>query len=170
MILETLLALGATLTPAHACPISAATALPELTGTWHVQMISGLDGPRPDSTSARATIAPDLQACLLREQLRAQTENYEAFILWGVNGADSSVQRIFTHSRHGRIGLYEGRRTGDTIALRQQLAASQPASLVVEHQVLIRDGDHFSIASRLSNDGGRSWQALSRLEYDRAAP
>ena len=47
-------------------------------------------------------------------------------------------------------------------------AGDQPDSVVVEHLVRIADRDHFTIASRLSTDRGRSWTALSRSEYERA--
>lgn len=36
-----------------------------------------------------------------------------------------------------------------------------------ENVVVIRNRDHFSLTSRLSNDRGRTWQALSRWEYRR---
>jgi hypothetical protein len=169
MILETLLATVAALSPIRACPITAASALPELVGTWQVLLISGMDRPRPDSVLARSTIVPDLQACLLREQLRAQTGTYEEMVLWGVNGADRGIQRVLTHSQHGRFGLYDGRRTGDSIALRQQPIPGQTSSVVVEHRVVLRDTDHFSIASHLSNDGGHVAVAVSeRLSTRRA--
>src|SRR4051812_47542438 len=113
MLLDIVLLLAGTLASRHDCPVAARTALPELSGKWAVLMIR-LDGPRPDSTRANATIAADLQGCLLRERLRARTGTppYEGLILWGVNGADSSVQRIFVHSQHGRFGVYQGRRVG----------------------------------------------------------
>jgi hypothetical protein len=168
MILAMFMAL-AVLVPNRACPIVAAVALPELTGTWQVLRISGLDRPRPDSAMARATFSPDLQGCLVREQLRAEMGNppYEALILWGVNGADSRIQRVFAHSQHGRFGIYEGGRNGNTITLRQMPISGQPSMDVVENQVLIRDPDHFAIVSRLSGDGGQTWQVLSRWEYQR---
>lgn len=171
MIVESLIALTTALTFIRACPIAATSALPELTGAWQVLMISGLDRTHPDSAQAIATIATDLQACLLREQLRAQTGNppYEALILWGVNGADSTIQRIFAHSQHGRIGVYQGRRIGAVIALRQQSLSTQPDDVVVENQVLIGNRDHFTITSRLSEDHGRTWRLLSRWEYQRTS-
>jgi len=169
MILETLLAVVALLAPVRACSITAASALPELTGTWQVLVISGMDRPRPDSALARSVITPELQGCLLREQLRMLTGTYEEMILWGVNGADRGIQRVLTHSQHGRLGLYDGRRTGDTVALRQQPIPGQASSIVVEHRVVFRDHDHFSIASLLSNDGGQTWQMLSQRDYQRGA-
>ena len=63
--------------------------------------------------------------------------------------------------------MYEGRRTGSTIMLRQLPGSAQPSKDVVENVVLIRDPDHFVLVSRLSSDGGRTWQELSRLEYHR---
>jgi hypothetical protein len=172
MIIESLIVLASALTSMRACPINATSALPELTGAWQVLMISGLDRTRPDSARAVATIAPDLQGCLLREQLHAQTGNppYEAVIVWGVNGADSTIQRIFAHSQHGRIGVYQGRRVGSAIALRQQSLSTQPDGEVVENQVLISNRDHFTITSRLSEDHGRTWKLLSRWEYQRTSP
>lgn len=71
------------------------------------------------------------------------------------------------HSQHGRLGVYQGRRIGSEIALRQIALSPQADSVVVENFVVIRDRDHFTITSRLSNDRGRTWQALSRWEYRR---
>jgi hypothetical protein len=131
----------------------------------------GLDRPRADTTRATATIAGDLQACLLRERVVAVagTPPYEAVIVWGVNGPDSTVQRVFAHSQHGRFGVYQGRRRGTELPLRQMSLSPQPDSVVVENLVVFRDRDHFTITSRLSNDRGRTWQALSRWEYRRTS-
>jgi hypothetical protein len=168
MILPLLLALAIPV-PGRTCPIEAAVALPELVGTWKVLQIHGLDRPRPDSVQARATFAPDLQGCLLREELRAESGNppYEGVMLWGVNGPDNSIQRVFAHSQHGRFGVYEGRRDGSTIVLRQLPAPGQASTDVVENEVRIADSDRFAITSRLSTDSGRTWRALSRWEYRR---
>lgn len=94
---------------------------------------------------------------------------HEALVVWGVNGPDSTIQRVFTHSQHGHFGIYQGRRAGSEIAIRQMLLAPQPDSVVVENLAVIRDRDHFTITSRLSNDRGRTWQALSRWEYRRTS-
>ena len=168
-MLLSIIALISAIGAGRACPIAAPAALPELSGTWNVLLISGLDRPRPDSARASATITADLQACLLREHVITTTGNppYEALIVWGVNGVDSTIQRVFAHSQHGRLGVYQSRRTGSEIALRQIALSPQPDSVVVENLVVIRDRDHFTITSRLSNDRGRTWQALSRWEYQR---
>jgi len=151
-----------------ACPVQPANTLPELVGSWHVLMIGGLDRPKSDSMHAESTIAVELDGCLLREQLLAP--GYGALVLWGANGGDGTTQRVFVHSQHGRFGIYQGRRVGAELLLRQQNLSSQPDSIIVENDVAIRDRDHFAIASRLSNDRGRSWIALSRWEYVRAIP
>lgn len=173
MIAEALLVLLAGTPAARTpCPIPASTALPELVGRWNVIMLGNLDRPRPDSMRAESMISPDLQGCVLQERLRARTGTppYESIIFWGTNGADSTIQRTLVHSQHGRFGIYQGRRAGAELALRQQNLSlvPQPDSVVVEHLVRIADRDHFTIASRLSTDRGRSWTALSRSEYERA--
>ena len=168
-----LLLLAGAPTPRAACPVPATTALPELLGQWQVLMLGNLDRPRPDSLRAESTISADLQDCLLQERLRAQTGSppYESVVFWGTNGADSTIQRVLAHSQHGRLGVYQGRRIGTELTLRQQNLGStpQPDSIVVEHIVRIADRDHFTISSRLSTDRGRSWTALSRSEYRRAS-
>jgi hypothetical protein len=163
------LALAAPLIVARACPIAATSALPELVGTWEVRAVSGLDRPRPDTMRADATIAAELGDCLLRERLvaRGGSPGYEALIHWGANGADSSIQRTFVHSNHGRFGVYQGRRTGGDIPLRQMPITGQSNATVVEHRVEIVGRDRFSISSWISYDAGGSWQALSRWEYTR---
>jgi hypothetical protein len=155
--------------PGSTCPIEAASALPELVGSWQVVMVHGLDRPQPESTPATATIAPELNGCLLHERLVARSGNppYEAMVLWGVNGPDGAVQRVFFHSQHGRLGVYQGRRTGSELTLVQQPLGSQPDATIVEHRVVFRDRDHFQILSRMSSDRGVTWVALSRWEYER---
>ena len=150
----------------------AAAALPELTGTWEVLRISGLDRPRPDSAMARSTFVADLQNCLIREEIRDATGSppYEGLILWGVNGADGSIQRVFAHSQHGRFGMYEGRRAGSAITLRQLSISAQPSTDVVENQLLIDDADHFALVSRISSDSGHTWRTLSRWDYRHTSP
>src|SRR5690349_3750185 len=158
-------------TPRAGCPVPATRALPELVGRWEVLVLGNLDRPRPDSMRAESTISPDLQDCLLQERLRAHDGSppYESIMFWGTNGGDSTIQRVLAHSQHGRFGVYQGRRVGDELTLRQQnLGSPQPDGVVVEHVVRIADRDHFTISSRLSNDRGRSWTALSRSEYRRA--
>jgi hypothetical protein len=154
------------------CPVPATAALPELIGRWNVIMLGNLDRSRPDSMRAESTISPDLQDCVLQERLRARTGTppYEAIMFWGTNGADSAIQRTLVHSQHGRFGVYQGRRAGVELTLRQQNlgTVSQPGGVIVEHVVRITDRDHFTITSQLSNDRGRSWTALSRSEYQRA--
>ena len=88
-------------------------------------------------------------------------------MLWGVNGPDGAVQRVFVHSQHGRFGVYQGRRNGSELALVQQPLGSQPDATIVEHRVVFRDRDHFQILSRMSTDRGATWVALSRWEYER---
>ena len=153
---------------ARACPIAATDVLPELPGRWQVTMLGGLDRTRPDTMRAESTIASDLGNCLLREQLHASTAGYEALVVWGTNGADSAIQRVFAHSQHGRFGVYQGRRRGASASLRQENLSSQPDSIVVDTYLLVADHDHFSITSKLSSDRGRSWTTLSRWEYVRA--
>ena len=150
---------------------AAATVLPELPGVWNVLALSALDRARPDTMYAQATIETDLRECLLRERLVAASETppYESLALWGVNGPDSTVQRVFVHSQHGRFGIYQGRRRGSEIALVQMSSTPQPSASIVENRVEFADRDHFSITSRISSDSGRTWQMLSRREYQRAS-
>jgi hypothetical protein len=170
-MIATVVALVVALATGRTCPVAAPASLPELPGTWQVLLIGRLDGARPDTTRAKASIVTDLQSCLLQERLVAITGNppYEGFVVWGVNGADTTVQRVFAHSQHGRFGVYQGRRSGSEIALRQIAMSPQPDSVVVENHVAIADRDHFTITSRLSSDGGRSWRVLSRWDYRRTS-
>ena len=173
MIAEALLILLASAPAARAsCPVAATTALPELVGKWDVLMLGNLDRPRPDSLVAESTISPDLQDCVLQERVRGRTgaPPYESLMYWGTNGADSTIQRTLVHSQHGRFGIYQGRRVGAELTLRQLslTLAPRPDSVIVDHVVRIADRDHFTITSRLSTDRGGSWTMLSRSEYRRA--
>jgi hypothetical protein len=149
------------------CSVSATAALPELIGTWQLVMTGGLDRPHPESTAATATIAPTLDACLLQERVVATGDAapYEALVLWGVNGPDGSIQRVFVHSQHGRFGVYEGPRRGAEILLLQ--LDTQPAGTLIQNRVTIGDRDHVEILSRMSTDGGASWTPLSSWRYTR---
>ena len=166
------LALAAVLGSSCTRATDATSVLPELPGVWKVLSLSGLDRARPDTMLAEATIEADLQDCLLRERLvsRLERPSYESLTLWGVNGPDSTIQRVFVHSQHGRFGIYQGRRRGSEIALRQMSLGSQPDAAIVENRVEFTGRDHFAITSRISSDSGRTWQTLSRRDYQRAAP
>jgi hypothetical protein len=110
------LALAAPILAARACPVTATSALPEVAGRWEVRVINALDRPRPDTMLADATIAAELQDCLLRERLvaRGGAPGYEALIHWGANGADSTIQRTFVHSNHGRLASTRAAAPGAT--------------------------------------------------------
>lgn len=155
--------------PRSTCPVEAAAVLPELVGSWQVLIVQGLDRPAPESTRATATISPELNGCLLRERVIASTGTppYEALVLWGVNGPDEAIQRVFAHSQHGRFGVYQGRRSGADLPLVQQPLGSPPTAEIVRHRVSFRDRDHIQILSEISTDRGVTWVALSRWEYER---
>jgi hypothetical protein len=166
------LALAAVLGSTCTRSIDATSVLPELPGVWRVLSLSGLDRAKPDTMLAEATIETDLRECLLRERLvgRSETPPYESLSLWGVNGPDSTIQRVFVHSQHGRFGIYQGRRAGSVIALRQVSLGSQPDAAIVENRVEFTGRDRFSISSRISSDTGRTWKTLSRRDYQRTSP
>ena len=166
------LALAAVLVSPCTRGSAAASVLPELPGVWKVLSLSGLDRARPDTMRAEATIEVDLRECLLREHLvaRSETTPYESLALWGVNGADSTIQRVFVHSQHGAFGMYQGRRRGSEIALRQIPLTLQPNAAIVLNRVEIAGRDHFAITSLISSDSGRTWQTLSRRDYQRTSP
>ncbi len=169
LVLTLLVTMAAAPPQPRRCPVAAPAALPELIGTWRLVMTGGLDRPHPESTAATATIAPSLDACLLQEHVVAAGDAapYEALVLWGANGPDGSIQRVFVHSQHGRFGMYQGPRLGGEILLVQ--LDTQPEGTLIQNRVSIRDRDHVEILSRMSTDGGVSWTSLSRWRYERVS-
>ncbi|MEZ4584873.1 MAG: hypothetical protein R2909_00525 [Gemmatimonadales bacterium] len=155
-----------------ACADSVASALGALRGEWEVEA-HFRDGPdRWDSTRAVSSIRPDLQGCLLREDYRGTRygEPYAFLALWGANGLpDGRIQRFFSHSRHGILGLASGDFRGDTLVLEERLTL-RGRPLIQQVLVTRLTAEGFRQVNRRSTDEGRSWTETLRAVYRRAEP
>jgi hypothetical protein len=152
------------------CPVAADQALAQLPGSWRVITVSLRDSGVRDSSEGTATIAPDLEECLLIERYigASPTSPLQMLAIWGVNGRNGVFQRLLTHSRHGALGLYEGPRTTNGLDLR--LGDTGDPHLVVRHLVTILSPDRFTIVSQSSSDAGGTWRLLTTWDYRRATP
>ncbi|MGE0555137.1 MAG: hypothetical protein AB7R55_17040 [Gemmatimonadales bacterium] len=155
-----------------ACADSVARVLGVLRGEWEVEA-HFRDGPnRWDTTRASSSIRPDLRGCLLREDYRGTRygEPYEFLALWGANGPpDGRIQRFFSHSRHGILGLASGDFRGDTLVLEERLTL-RGRPLIQQVLITRPTPDGFRQVNRRSTDEGLHWTETLRAVYRRAKP
>lgn len=155
--------------PAFSCADSVQRALGPFVGIWSVRAIFRSGPSGQDTTMAIATFAPDLQGCLLREHYRGTRygQPYEFLALWGANGdSGASIQRTFSHSQHGIIGLYRGGWRSDTLTLEETVVVR--GERILQQIRATRPGpDGFELEGRRSNDDGASWTVTLRARYAR---
>jgi len=154
---------------ADGCADSVTGALGVLRGEWNVEALFR-DGPdRWDSTRAVSTIKPDLNGCLLREDYRGTRygEPYEFLVLWGANGLPAGrIQRFFSHSRHGILGLASGDFRGDTLVLEERLML-RGRPLIQQVLITRPTPEGFQQVNRRSTDDGATWTVTLRAVYRR---
>ncbi|MBC7843370.1 MAG: hypothetical protein H7099_13700 [Gemmatimonadaceae bacterium] len=124
-----------------------------------------------DSTSGRASFAPDLDACLIVERFagRRYGSPYSYLALWGASGdSANAIQRTFVHSQHGVMGLSSGdwSRGRDSLVVRD--SAMVRGRWIHERWVLTRPVDgRFAATGLRSEDGGLTWFATARATFAR---
>ena len=152
------------------CGDAARGRLGDFEGTWRVTAVFRAGDASWDSTSATATITPELSGCLLREDYRGERfgESYSYVALWGANGLDGApYQRTFAHSQHGLLILREGDFAGDTLVLRSKVMV-RGQEIVEEDRVSRPTSSSFSLINRRSTDGGATWTTTRRSTYVRS--
>lgn len=169
-----LLLIGAS-TPALAqtspfsCADTVRVALHELEGNWRVDAIFRAGEGSWDTTKATSRFTSDLDGCLLREDYHGTRygERYDFLALWGANGMpEARIQRFFSHSQHGVMGLAAGGFQGDTLVLNDNLTLN--GSRVLQQYRFTRpSAEGFTQVNRRSTDDGASWIVTLRANYRR---
>jgi hypothetical protein len=166
------LARAQTTSPPFSCADTVEAALGAYRGTWHVQALFRSRGGTWDTTQATSTFTPDLSGCVLRQDYHGGRygEAYSYLALWGANGLpDARIQRVFTHSLHGIIGLAAGGFRGDTLTLESRLVV-QGRPLIQQVRLTRPQAGEFAQFDRRSTDGGVTWTETLRATYRRDAP
>lgn len=150
------------------CADTVQQALGGFAGSWKVEAIFRA-GEGWDSTNATSRFTPDLNGCLLREDYRGTRygEPYQFLALWGANGMpDGRIQRFFSHSQHGILGVASGGFQGDTLILDDNIRLNGNPVLQ-QYRFTRPDSRMFSQVNRRSTDGGASWIVTLRATYRR---
>ncbi|MGD8278264.1 MAG: hypothetical protein PVH00_09575 [Gemmatimonadota bacterium] len=153
-----------------ACEDAVRERLGAFEGRWRVEAVFRAGESAWDSTTAVATITPELSGCLLREEYRGTRygEPYAYIALWGANGLeDAPYQRTFAHSQHGLLTLRAGDFTGDTLVLRSTTLVRGQA-ILEEDRITRPTASRFTLINRRSTDDGATWTTTRRAVYVRS--
>jgi hypothetical protein len=164
---------GPAVSPAQSPPFSCAdtvrAALGGFEGNWRVEATFRAGESGWDSTRATSTFTADLSGCLLREDYRGTRygQRYDFIALWGANGMpDARVQRFFSHSQHGIMGLAAGGFQGDTLVLNDNITLNG-IQVLQQYRFTRPSAGRFQQLNRRSNDGGSTWIVTQRASYRR---
>ena len=107
-------------TSVFSCADTTTNRLGFLVGEYEARAIFRAGPTSWDSTTAKVSITPDLNGCVIREQFRGTRYGspYEYLAYWSAHGGPATpIQRSFVHSQHGLLSVSSGRVVADSIFL-----------------------------------------------------
>lgn len=159
---------------ASACADTTRLVLGRLIGSYRAQIWFRTGSAAGDTSTARVTIRPVLDGCILEERLvgRRYGNPYSYLAWWGAHGGSARpVQRVFVHSQHGILGISAGGWSADSLVLED--SASVRGRWIYERLVLVPSSNGFAggfgSAQLRSEDGRQSWFVTQRTLYLRTA-
>ena len=154
--------------PPAACADSTAAYLRGYAGDWAVQVVFLHPDAPAETWPGEARIEPDLDGCVLVEHLRTRRDSlpFEVLAVWGSHGGTPPYQRMMSHSQHGILGLYVGRREGDDLYLAYD--GPLPAGGGRARHVIRRESaDRFVFESQRAPPADTAWSVTWRASYRR---
>jgi hypothetical protein len=157
---------------APACRVAAFDEVAFYSGVWRVTLNRRVSAAGAwERTDGRATIRAALMGCALVESLDSVREGapLQVFSVLTHDRTAGRWQYSVTDSEHGRLQTYEGRREGGAFVLVVPLEI--PGGRVLVRRTLTPvSADAFRWESARSLDEGRTWEVVSRFEYQRERP
>lgn len=160
-------------TPASAqdagCETDEAKKMSFLGGSWKVESrfrISG-DPEKWETTIGNSVIEDVFPGCVWKEEFDGirNGKPLKVIGLFGFSNITGNLQHTWSHSHHGLLNFYEGRRLGDEIILSSQLSVR--GTVFVFRKVIKRTGEGFEARTERSSDGGKTWDTGWFLTYSR---
>ncbi|MGE0130530.1 MAG: DUF1579 family protein [Blastocatellales bacterium] len=141
-----------------------------LEGDWTVRIKARLAAGGPwEETEASAQIKRELSGCLLAERFtgtrRGQPLHAHSLFAWNDNS--KKLQQVFSDSGHGPLIFYEGVKVGQEILLDVDWNRPDGPSVRLRRAYFNLKPDSFTVESRRSPDGGKSWDTTGRMDYRR---
>lgn len=140
--------------------------------TWTVRTNTRLAANGPwEQTVASAQIKRDLNGCLLTERFTGtrQGRPFQALSMFAWNNNSQKLQQVFSDSEHGPLVFYEGVESGAEILVDLDWKLPDGRSVKLRRAYFNLAKDSFTLESRRSTDGGKTWDTTGRAEYRRDA-
>lgn len=152
----------------RACTDSLAGLLRPYAGSWKVEVVFLRPDGGAEVEPGQAVIESDLAGCVLVEHLRTRRDSlpFEVLAVWGAQGGSAPFQRVMAHSQHGVLGLYEGRRVGDTLLLDYAGVLPDPSARL-RHVLRLLGRDRFTFESQRADRSDTTWRVTWRADYHR---
>lgn len=141
-----------------------------LEGDWEVKLNSRLGDGKWEETTATSQIKRDLSGCILIERLLGSREDrpFHVLSLFAFDNNSKRLQYLLSDSEHGLLALYQGRKLGGEILLDLELVRDDGSKVTVRRSYSEIKKDSFSLESKHSRDGGKSWLTVMRAHYRRS--
>jgi hypothetical protein len=140
-----------------------------LEGVWEVKLNNRLGDGKWEESTATSQIKRDLSGCVLMERLLGSRENrpFHVLSLFAFDNNSKRLQYLLSDSEHGLLALYQGRKTGNEILLDLEFVSDDGRKVTVRRAYSEIKKDSFSLESKHSRDGGKSWLTVMRARYAR---
>ena len=140
-----------------------------LEGDWEVKLNNRFGDGKWEETTATSQIKRDLSGCILIERLLGSRENrpFQVLSLFAFDNNSKRLQYLLSDSEHGLLALYQGRKTGSEILLDLEFVREDGSKVTVRRAYSEIKKDSFSLESKHSRDGGKSWLTVMRARYGR---
>ena len=140
--------------------------------TWTVRTNTRLAANGPwEQTVASAQIKRDLNGCMLTARVTGtrQGRPFQALSMFAWNNNSQRLQQVFSDSEHGPLVFYEGVESGAEILVDLDWKLPDGRSVKLRRAYFNLAKDSFTLESRRSTDGGKTWDTTGRAEYRRDA-
>ena len=139
-----------------------------LAGDWIVEANVKTGDDKWEQSSATSQIKPDLSGCLFVERFAGSRagHSFSSLGIMGFNSVSGKLQRVWSDSEHGILILYEGHRNGKEMILYSEVVLNGNR-VKLRHAYLDITRDSFRLESARSQDDGKTWITVSKLQYQR---
>ncbi len=152
---------------ASSCKREEAKLFLPLAGRWSVDWTDRVAPGQYAKTRASARIETDMLGCALVEHFEStrQGQPFTAVVIISF-GNSEALQRALLDSSHGQFVLFDGAQDGKIV--RFEWARALPGrKLMLRHEYREFQRNSFETETRLSTDGGATWDVVQRAKYQR---
>jgi len=137
-----------------------------LIGNWNVEWTDRVAPGKYAHSRATARIERETTGCTLVEHFAGKRNGHAFRALTLISFAVDEVQRVLLDSEHGSFLLFTGSQEGDRTRFRWE-HTTDGKRLMLQQDYFAIAADSFETETRLSTDGGSTWNVVQAAKYKR---